>query len=223
MPALYNKAGLNCPTAVLVLQGDNYIRATFSGANSFKLKPSSGTDVITYAASADPGATVPITQGAQIDYMQNNLLTINWSRNLCSGLGALGACIGALDTGTATTKVTASLSNPDIVALDNNAVVFTLPTQVGAMIALDGDGTGSGAVFQVTQGGTASALALSYVSPSSTTEDVDFSSDNGTTWTYVPVAGDSGTQAAETNIRLRFKGSMAATSSLSVTVPYSVK
>jgi hypothetical protein len=297
VPALYNYAGLNCSSALLILLGGNYIHATFSSANGFKLKPPSGTDVITYTASADSGATVPITQGATVDYMQNNLLnllgllggstanlpfyvkpsstnlvtpgttytdliTINWDWHMCTGIGALGACIGTLDSGTTTTKVTVSLSvsanppvvtiasasswdpvnttfnpkavpgskqrmtanvaNPDIVTLGADSVVVALTTPSGMAIALDGDGTG-GSVVRLTQGSPASNLTLTYTSASSATDDVDFSANNGTTWTYAPDASSDASMAAVTNIRFRMKGSMAASSSFNVSVPYKVK
>ncbi|MFT4076659.1 MAG: hypothetical protein QM647_14140 [Asticcacaulis sp.] len=298
VPAISNLAGINCPTTVLVLLSNNYIRATFSSQNNFLLKPASGTDSISYTASIDSNGTYPITQGATIDYMQNNvlnllgllggssadlpfyikptstslvagntytdLISVTWDWYLCT-INLAGACIGTVDKSTtpvttqirinltvtpnppvvvSTSTVTwdpinntsnpksipgskrrlaAVVSNPDIVALDTNTVVVRLPTPSGLMIAPDGDGTNLGSVIQVTQGSTATGLTLNYVSPSSTTDDVDFSSDNGTTWTYVPDTASDTSKAAVTDIRLRFQGSMAASSSLTVTVPYSIK
>lgn len=113
--------------------------------------------------------------------------------------------------------------NPDIVALDLNTLRLALPTGVGTILALDGDGTGSGAVAQTTQGSTPSALTVSYVSPSTLTDDVEFSSDGGATWGYVPVVGNPASQGAVTHVRFSPKGSMAPLSSLSISVPYLVK
>jgi hypothetical protein len=299
VPAISNQAGLNCPTSVLVVLGNNYIKGTFSSQNNFLLKPASGTDSIGYTASLDASGTYPITQGATIDYMQNNLLnllgllggssadlpfyikpvssglvaantytdliTVTWDWYICTGIVTLGICAGTLDKATTTTitqarvnltvtpnppvvvmtstvtwdpvnntsnpkafpgskrRLSATVSNPDIVALDTDTVSVRLPTPSGLMIAPDGDGTGVGSVIQVTQGSTASGLTLSYVSPGSTTDDVDFSSDSGTTWTYVPDPSSAVSKSAVTDIRLRFKGSMVANSSLTVTIPYAVK
>ena len=53
----------------------------------------------------------------------------------------------------------------------------------GISIALDGDGTGSGAVVQVTEGSPPSGATIAYASPASTADQIDFSSDGGATWT----------------------------------------
>ncbi|PZU09817.1 spore coat protein U domain-containing protein [Sphingomonas sp.] len=116
-----------------------------------------------------------------------------------------------------------TVTNPDIVATQADAVQLILPTPTNMIIALDGDGTGSGAVIQGSEGSPASGLTFSYSGASNTGDDVDFSSDQGTSWTYAPVAGNATSQAAVTTVRVRPKGSMAALSSYSVTVPYSVR
>jgi hypothetical protein len=116
-----------------------------------------------------------------------------------------------------------TVTNPDIVPTEADAVQFLLPTPAGMIIALDGDGTGSGAVIQGSEGSPASGLTFTYTSPSSVTDQIDFSSDNGTTWNYVPTAGDAVSQAGVTRVRAQPKGTMAALSSYTITVPYSVK
>lgn len=116
-----------------------------------------------------------------------------------------------------------TIVDPDIVALDLNTLRLALPTGAGTVLALDGDGTGSGVVVQTQQGSTPSALTVTYAGPASLTDDVDFSSDGGATWGYVPVAGDMASQAAVTHVRFSPKGAMAASSSLSISIPYLVK
>ena len=113
--------------------------------------------------------------------------------------------------------------NPDIVPLDLNTLRLALPTGAGTVLALDGDGTGAGTVVQTQQGSTASALTVTYVAPSNLSDDVEFSSDNGATWGYVPVAGNLASQGAVTHVRFSPKGSMAASSSLRISIPYLVK
>ncbi|QUT04275.1 protein CsuE [Sphingobium phenoxybenzoativorans] len=297
VPAISNQAGLSCGTAVLVLLGGSYIRATFTSANNFLLKPSSGAN-ISYTASADSNAAVPITQGATVDYMQNNLLnllgllggsnaalpffikpssatlvaagtysdviTINWSWRLCSGVYVANVCtLGTLDQGTGQSVITVNLTvapqnmtmvmsttttwdtlnsttnpkalpgskrrssvlltNPDIVPLDSNTVSVVVPTPAGTYIALDGDGSSGGAAIQFTQGNPTSNLTFTYTSPSSTSDNVEFSSDGGSSWAYVPVAGDATSQSAVTHVRLKPQGVMAAGSSFTVSLPYAVK
>ena len=62
--------------------------------------------------------------------------------------------------------------------------------------------------FLFVNGTPSSALTWTFTSLSSTTDDVDFSNDGGTTWTYVPVPDANGYDAAVTHLRLRPKGTM---------------
>lgn len=116
-----------------------------------------------------------------------------------------------------------TVANPDIVAIDANTLALVLPVAPGTIVALDGDGSGSSTVVKTTDGTPASTLTVSYVSPSSTTDNVDFSSDGGVTWAYVPTAGDTVSESAVTHIRIRPQGSMAAGSSFSISLPFLVK
>ena len=59
------------------------------------------------------------------------------------------------------------------------------------------------------QGTPSSTLTWTYTALNSNTDDVDFSNDGGTTWTYVPVPGADGADAAVNALRLRPKGTMA--------------
>ena len=52
----------------------------------------------------------------------------------------------------------------------------------------------------------ASGLTLSFGGLGDQGDDVDFSSDNGATWTYVPVAGADGLDPAVTHVRVRPQG-----------------
>jgi hypothetical protein len=116
-------------------------------------------------------------------------------------------------------RMTATVGNPDIAAQDNNGVAVVIATPVNTTVALDGDGTSS--VFAAfSEGSPASGLAFSYVSGTSTGDDVEFSSDGGSTWTFAPTAG---TQTSVTHVRLKPRGAMAAKSSFNVTLAYKVK
>lgn len=120
-------------------------------------------------------------------------------------------------------RLAITVTNPDLVALDANSLAIAVPTPPRLAIALDGDGTGSGAVIQTAQGNPASSLALTYATPDSSTDDVDFSADNGATWTFAPVAGDPASEGQVTQVRFRPRGSMAPGSAFTISVPYSVK
>ena len=69
-------------------------------------------------------------------------------------------------------------------------------------------GAGSGPIVFV-QGSPSSALTWTFTSLSSLTDDIDFSNDNGATWTFVPTPPYD---AAVNRIRLNPKGTMAAAS-----------
>jgi hypothetical protein len=66
---------------------------------------------------------------------------------------------------------------------------------------------GSGPIAFV-NGSPSSALTWTFTALNSTTDDVDFSNDNGVTWTYVPVPDANGYDAAVTTLRMRPKGTM---------------
>jgi parallel beta-helix repeat protein len=93
-------------------------------------------------------------------------------------------------------------------SVDTNAmmIVDAVPAStrlfVGNLVA-----PGSGPV-QFVNGSPSSALTWTFTSLNSTTDDVDFSNDGGTTWTYVPVPDANGYDAAVTHLRLRPKGTM---------------
>ncbi|RMB51913.1 hypothetical protein C8J44_2938 [Sphingomonas sp. PP-CE-3A-406] len=113
-------------------------------------------------------------------------------------------------------RTTITLTNPDIIAIDANSLNIVLPTPNRGAVALDGDGTASPTFVKTAEGSPASSLAVTYSTPASTTDDVDFSENGGTSWTYDPTT----TPKAVTNVRVRPRGTMAAGSSFSVSLPY---
>ncbi len=115
-------------------------------------------------------------------------------------------------------RTTITLSNPNIVAVDANTLAVVLPTPARGAVALDGDGTASTAYVTTAEGSPASTLGVTYSSPASQTDDIDFSSDGGTVWTYDPTT----TPKSVTNVRIRPRGTMAAGSSFSVSLPYAL-
>lgn len=120
-------------------------------------------------------------------------------------------------------RVSVAMANPDLVPLDSGTIGVVLPTPARAVVALDGDGTAAATVVKLTDGSPASGVQLRYGGPGDATDDVDFSSDGGTTWTYVPVAGDVTSEAAVTHVRIRPRGAMAKQSSFTVSLPYLVR
>ncbi len=93
---------------------------------------------------------------------------------------------------------------------DNDSLLMTdaIPSD-SCMRVLDIGGPGSGPVaFQ--DGTPASNLSYSFTSLSSTTDDLEFSSDGGVSFNYTPTAGGSGCDPAITHIRIQPQGTFAA-------------
>ncbi|MBO9543383.1 hypothetical protein [Caulobacter sp.] len=116
-------------------------------------------------------------------------------------------------------RTTVTVSNPDTSALASNTMELKIATPAGTSIALDGDGAG-GASVVFTEGSPASGLAFTYTSSTSLSDDVEFSSDGGSSWLFLPTAA---TQAQVTHIRLKPRGAMAAGSNFKIAVAYTVK
>ena len=95
---------------------------------------------------------------------------------------------------------------------DNNSVIVSDPIPANTELFVnDLGGAGSGPVLMID--GTApvnSGLTYSFTSLGSTTDDIEFSNDSGTSWTYTPVADADGYDANVTNIRVNPKGVMRA-------------
>lgn len=115
-------------------------------------------------------------------------------------------------------RTTVTLMNPNSVGIDANTLAVVLPTPARGAVALDGDGTTSTAYVATLEGSPASSLGVTYTAPGSLSDDIDFSSDNGATWTYDPTA----TPKAVNSVRIRPHGTMAAGSSFSVSIPYAL-
>jgi hypothetical protein len=87
-----------------------------------------------------------------------------------------------------------NVSNQGKGAGDNNSLVITDPVPIDSGFVV------GSVVF--TDGSPSSGLMLNPA-------NVSYSNDNGTTWTYTPVAGGDGTDPNVTNIRFSPQGSMA--------------
>jgi uncharacterized repeat protein (TIGR01451 family) len=103
---------------------------------------------------------------------------------------------------------TIGVMNTGLGTLDSNSVVVSDPIPPNTALFVGNlGGSPAGPVSFID---SASTLTMAYTSLSSTTDDVDFSSDGGVTWTYVPVPDGAGYDAAVTNLRVRPRGRMAA-------------
>jgi hypothetical protein len=92
---------------------------------------------------------------------------------------------------------------------DPNAVLLSDPVPANASLrVVDIAAAGSGPL-SFTDGTTPSSLTYTFTSLASATDDVDFSKDGGTTWTYTPVPNGAGCDPAVTHLRVRPRGAFA--------------
>ncbi len=107
---------------------------------------------------------------------------------------------------------TAQVTNQGSGPVDHDSLVLTdaVPANT-AMLLTDVDTTGSGPVAFV-QGPTSSGLSFTFLALNNPTDDLEFSNDNGLTWTYAPVPNADGVDPAVTHLRVRLRGSMSGNS-----------
>lgn len=105
------------------------------------------------------------------------------------------------------------VSNPAAAAVDVNSVIVldAMPANIDLLVN-DAGGAGSGPVAFI-NGSPVSGLSYTFTSLASATDDVSFSNDGGTTFTYTPTLGVNGVDGAVTHLRINPKGTFNATSS----------
>lgn len=114
-----------------------------------------------------------------------------------------------------------TISNSGVSAADSGSVVISDSGPANAKLCFDANGTGTPVAF--TDGSPVSGLTYSYISLGSTTDNLQFSNDNGSTWTYVPTADADGCDAAVTNFRLTPQGAFKPSSSFTLRTRYKIK
>jgi uncharacterized repeat protein (TIGR01451 family) len=115
---------------------------------------------------------------------------------------------------------TISIANPNPFPTTADSIVVVDAKPTNTQLFVGNISGSSGGPIRFVDGSTASGLTYTFTSLSSTTDDVDFSNNGGTTWTYVPTANANGVDPAVTHIRIRPKGAMAANSSFSLTLGF---
>jgi hypothetical protein len=101
--------------------------------------------------------------------------------------------------------------NPDVMTI-SDAISSNLELYVGA----------AGGPVTFTDGTISSNLTYTFTSLSNATDDIAFSNDGGSSFTYTPVPNAAGYDAAVTNIRINPKGKMAAWSGSGAYPSYSL-
>ena len=103
---------------------------------------------------------------------------------------------------------TISVVNSGTVAVDSNSLVLRQSIDPGsALQVIDFDGATSGPL-QFADGTPVSGLTYTFIALDDFSDDVDFSDDDGFSWTYEPVAGLDNSDPLVTDIRISPQGTL---------------
>ncbi len=115
---------------------------------------------------------------------------------------------------------TVTVANPGGVPVTSGSILITDPTPAALSLYV-ANLPGATAPLLFVAGSSGATFTFSGLA--STTDDLEFSNNGGTTWTYVPSANSAGVDPAVTHMRIRPKGTMAAGSSFTLNFGYLVK
>ena len=113
-----------------------------------------------------------------------------------------------------------AISNSGISATDSGSVVITDAGPAQASLCFDTNGSGDPLVFD--DGSPASGLSFAYGGIADAGDDLAFSADGGTSWTYEPVLDADGCDSAITHFRIIPDGQIAADRSASFRASYRI-
>jgi uncharacterized repeat protein (TIGR01451 family) len=118
---------------------------------------------------------------------------------------------------------TATITNPNGIFTTVNGVTFSDAIPANTSLRVADLGLLSSGPVAFSEGLVPSLLTFSFTSLGSSTDRVDFSNNNGSTWTYTPTADANGCDNAVTNVRVRLGGNQVAGSSFSIRFRVRVK
>ena len=115
-----------------------------------------------------------------------------------------------------------SVTNTGAEAADADSVSVTDDAPADAKMCLSSFGGGNGPIV-FNAGTPSSGLTFSYISLDSTADDLEFSSDGGASWNYVPSPDSEGCDASISNFRVETGGSFAAAATFSLRVRFVIE
>ncbi len=118
---------------------------------------------------------------------------------------------------------TTTISNPNGIFTTVNGVTFSDAIPANTVLRVADLGLLNSGPVVFAEGLIPSLLSYSFTSLGSTTDRLDFSNNNGATWTYTPVADANGYDSRVTNIRVRLGGNQVAGSTFSIRFRVRVK
>lgn len=201
--------------------------STFSGGDSVDLvqlftSGSASGYSITFECTRESDGAVVATTGSglnrQISMPLDSSVTCLWTDTPSTPLTVVKLAVVKSDpfNGTSNPKAIPGavmeyqivLTNPAPVAVDSGTLVVVDPVPEHASLRVANIGGVNSGPVSFTDGVPSSGLTYTFSGLGSTTDDVDFSNDNGVTWTYVP-SDATGTDPAVTDIRIRPQGAFA--------------
>lgn len=114
------------------------------------------------------------------------------------------------------------VTNPNAAAIDSDSIIVADDAPSNAKMCLLDIADSSGPVLFV-DGADTSGLTYDYSSLSSGSDDLEFSADNGASWTYTPILDGDGCDTSITDFRVRPGGAFAASSSFTVRVRFVIE
>lgn len=167
-----------------------------------------------FAGAATPTARVTYTSLAVRPLTVSKVSSVN--RDPVNGVNNPYAIPGS------TIEYSILVMNPNEAAIDRDSVIVTDNIPLNAKMCLvDFNGNPGPLAFE--DGATNSGLVYSYSSLSSALDDLEFSNDDGASWTYIPAPDNDGCDAAITDFRVQPTGAFAASSSFTIKVRFLVK
>jgi uncharacterized repeat protein (TIGR01451 family) len=177
----------------------------------------------TYVNSARAGFGSAATATATASFSVVAAAPLKLEKSSQAGTDPINGAINPKLIPGARAAYTVTVSNPNAFATTADSIVVVDSTPANLALFVNPISGSGGGPIQFQNGATASGLTYSFTSLSSTTDDVDFSNNNGLSWTYVPTPDAQGADWAVNRIRIRPKGAMAANSSFSLLFGYNVK
>lgn len=117
----------------------------------------------------------------------------------------------------------ATVTNPNSALTTVNGVTFTDAIPANTALSVADLGLLNSGPIVFSEGLVPSLLTYSFTSLGSSTDRLDFSKDNGATWTYTPTADANGCDSSVTNIRVRLGGNQVAGSNFTIRFRVRVK
>lgn len=241
LPAGMTYVGLASGSTVTIANSSSLPASGATGTLTFLGKtgssyalPAGGSVTLVYTATRPPsaGSYVNSAQGhfgqattavAQATFKLTELIALAVTKSSSAFNDFINTMTNAKNLPGGLVEYTISVTNPNDFALDADSLVVADRTPAGLTLCVTDLGTAGSGPVSFADGTTASGLGYGYVSLASGADNLEFSNDNGATWTYVPIPASDGCDPAVTDFRIRPSGSMTASSSFLVKARYRIE